>query len=150
MSIESGETFPSFTAQSQEGEAVSLEGYRGNDSLVVFFYPRANTSGCVKETTEFSVRREEFDALGAKLVGISVDDVRWQQKHAIQCATNFPLLSDKDKALTSQLGILGEHGMAQRTTYLLDRDGVVRRVFTNVNVESHVDDVLHAVKELEA
>jgi peroxiredoxin Q/BCP len=150
VAVEPGQAFPSFTATSHEGETVDLAKYRGDDNLIVFFYPRAQTPGCVRETTEFGARRGEFDALHTKIVGVSVDAVDAQKKHAIQCAANFPVLSDEDKALTTQLGILNERGMAQRTTYLIDSKGTVRNVFPSVTVDGHVDQVLEAVKGLQA
>jgi peroxiredoxin Q/BCP len=148
MSVEIGHPFPPFTAQTQDEETVNLMEYGKGSTLVVFFYPRANTSGCVKETTEFSTRSEEFTAAGARLVGVSVDAPRWQQKHAITCAVNYPLLADTDKALTTELGILSDMGMSKRTTYVLDCAGVVRKVFPDVKVDGHVDEVLTAVKEI--
>jgi peroxiredoxin Q/BCP len=77
-----------------------------------------------------------------------VDAVEAQKKHAITCAADFPILSDADKSLTTQLGILNERGMASRTTYVLDSTGTVRKVFNGVTVDGHVDQVLNAVKEL--
>jgi peroxiredoxin Q/BCP len=148
MTIEPGQPFPSFSASSFDGKTVDLATYRGTGTLVVFFYPKATTRGCVRETTEFSARRAELDALGAKVVGISVDDVALQNEHAIQCAASFPLLCDVDKALTTKLGILNERGMASRTTYLIGEDGVVRKVFPNVSVDGHVDEVIEAVKQV--
>jgi peroxiredoxin Q/BCP len=150
MTIEAGQPFPSFSAVSYDGETVDLAVYRGSGTLVVFFYPKATTRGCVRETTEFSARRSELDALGAKVVGISVDDVALQNEHAIQCAASFPLLCDVDKALTTRLGILNERGTASRTTYLIGEDGVVQKVFKNVSVDGHVDEVIDAVKRAQA
>lgn len=149
MSLQAGEPFPTFTAPSHEGETVSLTDYRGDGNLVVFFYPKATTRGCVRETTEFSERRPELDALNTKVVGISVDDVALQNEHAIQCAASFPLLSDADKALTTRLGILNERGMSQRTTYVVDQRGTVSKVFDGVTVDGHVDEVIEAVKSLQ-
>lgn len=143
-----GEQFPDFQALSHEGESVSLAGYREDKNLVVFFYPKATTRGCVRETIEFSERRGEFDALNTKIVGISVDGVALQKEHAIQCAAEFPLLSDEDKSLSTGLGILSERGTAMRTTYLLDAGGKVREMFEGVAVDGHVDHVLEAVKRL--
>jgi thioredoxin-dependent peroxiredoxin len=150
MTVEAGQPFPNFTAQSQEGETVNLQALGENANLVVFFYPKATTRGCVRETTEFGQRQEEFAALGTKLVGVSVDDVGLQKDHAIQCSAGFPLLCDTDKSLTTELGILSERGMAQRTTYLVDRYGIIRTVFDNVAVDGHVDAVLQAVQQLPA
>lgn len=143
-----GEQFPDFRAVSHEGETVSLSSYRGGKNLVVFFYPKATTRGCVRETTEFSERRGEFDALNTMIVGVSVDDVALQKEHAIQCAANFPLLCDEDQSFTTKLGILSERGTAMRTTFLVGQDGNVREVFEGVAVDGHVDQVLEAVKQI--
>jgi thioredoxin-dependent peroxiredoxin len=150
MAIEVGQPFPGFSGPTHEGETIDLATYRGDDNLVVFFYPKATTRGCVRETTEFSARRAELDALGTKIVGVSVDDPALQNEHAIQCAASFPLLCDEDKSLTTQLGILNERGMSARTTYVVGRDGTVRNVFEGVSVDGHVDEVIAAVKQLQA
>lgn len=104
----------------------------------------------MRETTEFGARRGEFDAINTKVVGVSVDRPDRQKKHAIQCAANFPILSDADKRLTSQLGILKDTGTSARTTYLIGRDGIARRIFNDVKVSGHVDQVLKAAKDLQA
>jgi peroxiredoxin Q/BCP len=148
MSVETGQPFPAFTAKSQEGETVDLAEYRGDQNLVVFFYPRATTPGCVRETTEFSARIGELEALNTRVVGISVDDVDLQKQHGIQCAASFPLLCDTDKSLTTQLDILNERGMSKRTTYILDGQGIVRTVFAGVTVDGHVDQVIGALKQM--
>ena len=148
--IRPGQPFPDFKAPSHDGTTVNLEDYRGDGNLVVFFYPKATTRGCVRETTEFGERHEELAALNTRVVGVSVDDVGLQGEHAIQCSANFPLLSDEDKALTTQLGILNERGMSSRTTYVIGRDGRVSTVFEAVTVDGHVDAVVNALRELQA
>jgi peroxiredoxin len=79
-----------------------------------------------------------------------VDKVEAQKKHAINCAATFPILSDVEKTLTSELGILRDTGTAARTTYVIDGSGTVRRVFSGVTVDGHVDEVLRAVRELQS
>ena len=148
MTLEMGQPFPGFAAKNQDGETLNLADYQSGKKLVVFFYPKATTRGCVRETTEFAERRAEFDAVNTLLVGISVDEVELQKEHAVQCHVNFPVLCDDDKALTTELGILSERGTAKRTTYLLDPSGVVQQVFNDVQVDGHVDQVLEAVKGL--
>jgi len=150
MSLKAGDPFLAYSGTSHEGETVRLPDFGGDGNLVVFFYPRATTRGCVRETTEFSARGAELAALGAKVVGVSVDDAPLQNEHAIQCAANFPLLCDTDKSLTETLGILNERGMSARTTYVLDKTGTVRRVFEGVSVDGHVDEVLQTLAELKA
>lgn len=148
MALQTGESFPDFTALDHDGHSVNLNTYRDGKNLVVFFYPKATTRGCVRETTEFSARRDEFDALNTQIVGISIDDVELQKEHAIQCAANFPLLSDLDKHLTQGLGIENENGRSMRTTYVLNTQGKVAHVYDSVVVDGHVDQVLEGVKQL--
>lgn len=83
MAVEPGQRFPSFAAATQDNETVNLDDYRGDDNLVVFFYPKATTRGCVRETTEFGQRQPDFASLHTKIVGVSVDEVGLQQEHAI-------------------------------------------------------------------
>jgi peroxiredoxin Q/BCP len=97
MAVAPGRRFPSVTAATQDNGMVNLDDYRGQENLVVFFYPKATTTGCVRETTEFGQRQADFAALHTKLVGVSVDAVGLQQPHAIQCAATFPLLCDTDR-----------------------------------------------------
>src|SRR4051812_24460900 len=125
--MEAGERFPDFTAQNQDGEKMNLAKYQDGKKLVLFFYPRAMTPGCMRETTEFGARIGEFEELDTLVVGVSMDKVASQKKHAIKCAANFPILSDADKSLTTTLGILKDTGTSpKRTSYLIDGNGVVR------------------------
>ncbi len=141
-----GESFPEFTAPSHEGGEVNLEQYRGKDKLVIFFYPKAMTSGCIRETTEFGARRSEFDAISTKIVGVSVDPAEANQTHAVHCAANFPILSDLDGKLIDKLGIKRDTGTAMRTTYVIGNDGKIKSVFEGVTVDGHVSQVLEAAK----
>ena len=77
-----------------------------------------------------------------------MDDSAAQQKHAVSCGSNFPLLSDQGGQLVDQLGIKNERGMAKRVTYVVDKDGKIRNVFNDVKVDGHTDEVLAAVRQL--
>src|SRR5579883_710270 len=119
MALNAGDPFPGFTALDQEGNSRSLDELRDGGNLVVFFYPRAMTSGCVRETTEFGARAAEFAALHTAVVGVSSDRPALQQRHAVKCSAGFPLLSDAGMELINRLGIANERGNgAVRTTYL--------------------------------
>ena len=100
------------------------------------------------ETTDFGRRAGEFDRLNTQLIGVSVDEPGDNQKHAVSCGSNFPLLSDAGGQLIDQLGIKNERGMAKRVTYVVDKDGKVRQVFNDVKVDGHTDEVLGAVRQL--
>jgi peroxiredoxin Q/BCP len=100
------------------------------------------------ETTDFGRRAGEFAALNTQLIGVSIDDSEAQQKHAVACGSNFPLLSDEGGKFIDQLGIRNERGSAKRVTYVVDKEGKVRNVFPDVKVVGHTEEVLAAVRGL--
>lgn len=148
MAVQVGQQFPPFTAATQDGGTLDLASFQGKRNLVVFFYPKASTPGCTLETTDFGRRAGEFDALNTQLIGVSVDEPGANQKHAVTCGSNFPLLSDEGGRLIEQLDIKNERGSAKRTTYVVDTAGKVRTIFPNVKVDGHTDEVLAAVRQL--
>lgn len=103
----------------------------------------------MRETTEFARRSAEFEALNTQILGVSSDSTATQEKHATQCGAGFPILSDKGGALAKQLGIASFIGTPKRTTYLLDRKREIVKVFSNVKVDGHAEEVLRAVQELQ-
>lgn len=146
--MQAGELFPDVSKPTNLGSDLRISDYRDGKKLVVFFYPRAMTSGCVRETTEFGQKASLFEQAGAKILGASTDGVAAQQKHAVHCTAGFPILSDRDKTLIATLGIDSGKGSAKRTTYVIDAQGVIRRVFEEVKVTGHVDAVLEAVRAI--
>ena len=100
------------------------------------------------ETTDFGRRAGEFAAQDTQLIGVSVDEAAAQQKHAVTCGSDFPLLSDLGGKLVDELGIKNERGMAKRTTYVVDKEGTIRAVFPDVKVDGHTGEVLAAVQKL--
>ena len=143
MTIAEGDTFP------LERLATTVGG-----PAIVYFYPRDKTPGCEVEARGFSDLYDRFREAGIEVVGVSVDSEESHRSFAEECGIPFPLASDEDASLTSQLGILkdyGEHGtMAGRVTYLLDRDGVVQRVWAVSDVLTHPAEALEAALELAA
>lgn len=101
----------------------------------------------MRETTEFSARRAEFDVLNTVILGVSVDSMAAQQTHATTCGATFPVLAE-GRPLVTELGIASDSGSAKRTTYLVDNTGAIRQVFEGVKVDGHVSEVLAAVKAL--
>ena len=100
------------------------------------------------ETTDFGRRAGEFDRLDTQIIGVSVDPSAEQQKHAVTCGSGFPLLSDEGGKLVDKLGIKSERGTAKRVTYVVDKDGKVRDIFSDVKVDGHTEEVLAAVRKL--
>jgi peroxiredoxin Q/BCP len=138
-----GSLAPDFAVLSTENRLVRLDDYAGR-WLVVFFFPKAFTPGCTKEATAFTAQQAAVEALGARILGVSVDD------HAVQCAfarekhLGFPLLADTDQTMSRAFGVTrGLLPFNKRVTFVLDPDGVVRARFHHeVQVIRHVDDVL--------
>jgi peroxiredoxin Q/BCP len=117
---------------------------------VVFFYPAALTPGCTMEAKAFNDRYTRFREAGYEVIGVSVDRAERNAEFRSECGLDFPLFSDEDAALTNELDLMTHHeqygSFARRVTYLLDGDGVVRRVWDVDDPAEHPQDVLVAVE----
>lgn len=147
--LQIGDQVPACEGQTAEETTLSLNDYRGR-WLVLYFYPRAHTSGCTREGQAFNALLGEFQALNAAVVGVSTDKsgtlAKFRDKHDFR----FALLSDAGKETSSAFGTLKEHGKsANRVTYLIDPEGVVQAVWPRVRVDGHAEKVLARLEELE-
>jgi peroxiredoxin Q/BCP len=139
---------PEFVGVTADESSLSLEEFRGR-WLVLYFYPRAHTSGCTREGQAFNALLDEFQAFNAAVVAVSTDKsptlAKFRDKHDFA----FPLLSDSEKQISASYGTLKDHGKsANRVTFLIDPDGVVRAVWPKVKVDGHAEAVLARLKEL--
>ena len=146
--IEKGSPAPDFTAPDQNGREVSLKDFRGKN-IVLYFYPKDDTSGCTKEACSFRDDIQMFQGIGAKVVGVSVDDVESHKKFVDKYGLNFTLVSDKKKEITQKYGVLKFTGSAKRTTFLIGKDGKVKYVFEDVKPDGHSKEVFEKLKEME-
>ena len=142
---------PEFEVRATDGASVSARGLRGKIA-VVYFFPKAFTPGCTRETKAF---RDEYPALvaaGAEIVGVSTDSYIQQCKFAEWAGVTFPMVGDESGELGRSFGVLWPLvGVPMRVTFVADRDGVIRHVFHHeIRVDAHVTDVLRAVEELRA
>lgn len=145
--VREGEPLPPISGETQLGP-IDLAQFRGRP-LVLYFYPKDSTPGCTREAVNFQARLHDFERFNAQVVGCSVDSVRSHQRFAERQGIQFPLISDADKSICTRLGVLNERGTsARRTTLVVDGDGIVRKIFENVKVPGHVDQVLEALQEL--
>lgn len=145
---------PDFTLPRDGGGDVTLSGLRGTP-VVLFFYPRDDTSGCTKEATAFTGLAGEFEAAGAKVFGISKDTVEKHDKFRDKHGLGIPLLSDAEGDVCERYGVWKEKSMygkkffgIERTTVLIGADGKVVRVWPKVKVPGHAEEVLEAAKAL--
>lgn len=152
--IEEGKKAPAFTLHADDGSKVKLSELKGNP-VVLYFYPRDDTPGCTKEACAFRDRQDEIKALGAQVFGISPDTVESHVKFSNKFSLNFPLLADPDHAMADKYGAWREKNMygkksmgIQRSTYLIDADGKVAKLWKRVKVDGHDQQVIDALKEL--
>src|SRR5262245_12596482 len=152
--IQEGKKAPDFTLPSSEGGEVSLKALRGKP-VVLYFYPKDDTPGCTREACAFRDDKAALKKAGAQVLGVSGDSLQSHEKFVSKYKLNFPLLSDPDKAVAKKYGAWGEKvlygrkfmGMI-RSTFVIDAEGVVRKVFPRVKVDGHSDQVLKALAEL--
>jgi peroxiredoxin Q/BCP len=149
-----GDPFPDLPLTRSDGSTFDMAEFRGR-KLVVFFYPKDDTPGCTTESKDFSSLLPEFERVGTGVLGISKDPpakhVRFAAKHGLA----VPLASDSDPGLSDSLGIWGEKSLygrkyvgMQRTTYLLDTEGRIARIWRRVKVKGHAAEVLAAAQAL--
>ena len=152
--IATGEVAPDFELPGDGGTRISLSGHRGS-IVVLFFYPKDDTSGCTAEAIDFTALKPEFDAIGAALIGISPDSVKKHDKFKTKHDLAVALASDEEKQVLDAYGVWVEKSMygrkymgVERTTVLVDREGRIARVWNKVKVPGHAAEVLEAAKSV--
>jgi len=152
--VEEGKRAPDFTLLADDGTRVKLSSKRGKP-VVLYFYPRDDTPGCTREACAFRDQHKTLAKLGAEVLGVSADDIKSHEKFRDKFQLNFPLLADIDHKIAEKYGAWREKNMygkksmgIQRSTFLIDREGKVARVWKKVNVDGHDADVLEAIKQL--
>jgi peroxiredoxin Q/BCP len=154
MTLSVGDKAPAFTMKTDGGGKVSLAGLKGKN-VVLYFYPKDDTSGCTAEACGFRDDFPAFDKIDAVVIGVSRDSVESHDKFKKKHELNFQLGSDETGKVTEDYGVWVEKSMygkkymgIERATYLIDGKGVIRGVWRKVKVPGHVADVLKAVKAL--
>jgi len=150
-----GKKAPAFTLADADGNTVALKDLLGANNLVLYFYPKDMTPGCTIEACSFRDNNDQLAALGATIVGISADSSASHTKFIAKHGLNFPLLADPENKVTGLYGVYkmkslyGRQFMGiERTTFVIDKSGVVRRVFAKVKVNGHTDEVIEALRAL--
>jgi thioredoxin-dependent peroxiredoxin len=148
-----GNPFPSFSLPNQDGKVTKLSDYAGQ-WLVVYFYPKDDTPGCTVQGKALTATKADFDAAGIKVVGVSADDTASHKNFHTKFAFKIDLLSDTDSNLMKTLG-LGQSEWKgtmywDRTTFVLDPNGIVRKVYEKVNAEGHDQVLLEDINKMKA
>ena len=152
--VKEGQAAPDFTLKDDQGNNVSLSDYAGR-KFVFYFYPKDDTPGCTTEACEFRDEFAEFRTRGIAIVGISADSPESHTKFKTKYNLNFALLSDPDKKVAKAYGVWKEKSMygkkymgIERTTFIIDGDGIIVQIFPRVKVSGHADEVLKAFGHL--
>jgi len=143
-----GDKIPDFTASDQNGAPVTFSEVLAEGPVVVFFYPKAMTTGCTKESCHFRDLEGEFAAVGARRIGVSADSVERQQKFDQKHALGFTLLSDSDRTIARIFGVKRPGPlMNKRATFVVDRDGtLIEEINSEMNMDVHADRALELLR----
>lgn len=147
--VQVGDWAPDFTLPTQSGASVSLGAFLGKKVIVLYFYPKDNTSVCTDEACAFRDNYEVFKEAGAEVFGISSDSVESHQHFATAHQLPFILLSDADGLVRKRYGVPTAFGLPGRVTYVIDRQGIVRHIFfSQFTSRKHVTEALQALQAL--
>lgn len=150
--LANGSAAPDFNLPNANGEMVSLANFKG-DWVVLYFYPRDDSPICTKQACAFRDDLQKLEKLGAKVVGVSIDDGKSHVEFAKKHSLPFPLLSDADGAVASQYGALTNFSvikMAKRFTFLIDPNGLLQKSYLDVNVSKHSQQIIDDLSALNA
>lgn len=147
MNISVGQPFPQFSSRTHDGQYFDLASLAGKN-IVLYFYPKDDTPGCTCEAKEFSHLLHQFEELHTQVIGVSTDPLDSHKRFAGKYNLKVPLISDSEKTLTQALGITRSSGSAARTTFLIDGEGIVRKIWETVNPNGHAQAILNYIKEM--
>ena len=152
--VNTGATVPDFELPATGDKTIKLTDLKGNN-VVLYFYPKDSTPGCTLEGQDFRDNIEEFNSRGTIILGVSRDSIKSHEKFKTNQSFPFDLLSDRDELLCRLFDVIKEKNMygkkvmgIERSTFLIDASGTLRREWRKVKVKGHVDEVLEAVKTL--
>ncbi len=149
--LEVGNKAPDFNVKDQNGNDVKLSEYKGK-KIVLYFYPKDNTSGCTKEACEFRDNLPKFEEKNSVVLGVSIDSISSHQKFISKNNLTFTLLSDENKEVVEKYGVWKEKVMCgkrymgiERSTFLIDEKGEIEKIYKKVKVAGHVESVLESL-----
>lgn len=153
MTIEVGKVAPDFTLQNQEGENISLSDFKGQN-VVLYFYPKDMTPGCTTQACDFRDNYDAFKDLNTVIIGISPDPIERHQKFIDKHELPFQLLADTEQEVAKQYDVWKLKKMfgkefygIERSTFILDKEGIIQKEYRKVRVKGHIEETLNFVKE---
>jgi peroxiredoxin Q/BCP len=154
MALNPGSKAPPFSLPATDGRNITLDGLKGR-KVVLYFYPKDDTSGCTLEAQNFQALKQDFAAADTEIIGVSPDSLKSHDKFRSKYGLDFTLASDEEKSMLQAYGVWAEKSMygrtymgVERTTVLIDRDGVMAQVWPKVKVQGHAEEVLRAAQAL--
>ncbi|TCW37331.1 peroxiredoxin Q/BCP [Thermohydrogenium kirishiense] len=153
--IELEKEAPDFTLKSSDGNDVSLSDFKGK-KVVLYFYPKDNTPGCTKEACQFRDNINTVKNKDAVILGVSLDDIESHKKFIEKFNLPFILLSDSDAKVSTEYGVYKEKNVygkkkmgIERSTFIIDQKGIVKKIFRKVKVDGHVDEILEVLDNID-
>ena len=150
--LEEGKKAPDFKLKDQDGKIISLRDYKGKN-VVLYFYPKDDTPGCTKEACSFRDELPRFGKIDAVILGVSPDSVDSHKKFAQKFELPFTLLSDENKKVVEAYDVWKEKNNygkkymgVERTTFVIDKEGKIKKIFNKVKVDGHSEEVMEALK----
>jgi len=150
-----GEAVPDFEAPATRDKTIRLSDFRGEKNVVLYFYPKDSTPGCTTEGQDFRENYRKFTSRKTVVFGVSRDSLKSHENFRSKQAFQFDLISDPDEALCNLMDVIKMKNMygkkvrgIERSTFLIDKDGILRHEWRKVKVKGHVEEVLEAVKNL--
>lgn len=153
MAIEVGKKAPDFALQNQDGETVRLSDYAGK-RVVLYFYPKDMTPGCTNQACDFRDNYEQFKDLNTVILGVSPDPIERHQKFIDKHELPFPLLADTEQDVAKLYDVWKLKKMfgkefygIERSTFIIDEEGIVRKIWRKVRVKGHIDETIQFIQE---
>lgn len=153
MALKIGSKAPDFTLPADGGGSIKLSDFQGQ-SLILYFYPKDDTSGCTKQACSFTENLSSFNKIKARVIGVSRDSVASHDKFKKKYGLKFPLASDEEGKVCAKYGVWVEKSMygrkymgIERTTFLIDEQGNIAHIWSKVKVDGHIADVLQVLKD---
>jgi len=150
--LEEGTNAPDFHLKSDDGKTYSLSQFKGKKEVVLYFYPRDDTPGCTKEACSFRDTFPHFTKKGVQILGVSTDDLDSHAKFRTKFELNFPLLSDPEHKVSDEYGVYKlknnygkDYWGIERSTFVIDKEGKLRKIFRRVKVDGHTDEILSSL-----